>query len=552
MKKLLLPIVFLLMIACQPQDDFSLSDSIEIQNLEWGSSKDGHSANQHAYRNRDMHLQAQVVAEHLVKSLIVTIVNPEGDDLIFDYSQEFAGIRNPFVHKHPVIPADFPLGTTQLIFTVIDQNGAQLQVEHPLTINPEIVHQNPMGEYEAVKLYVSYSPTDSLDIIDLGTGETARLGLPENGVHFLRNLKLNIGNVVAYGAQSVSAIYTGLDFHINHYHLKNPDVALVAHVPQPDAISWGDYCYFNALTNGDLYSFGAEDVFNGQEMGIELQPTTNLPMAKKGIASFEFDGVLTDEASFTRKDFIFRVKPDNQLLIINKATKKTETAYSNFGEIYSATHYKWINADNSVFPPNYTYHYFAVYATEKGIKVVTFNYTNKQWEVQSLNDDPKNIHELHLLWPKNKPSEHEGIFFTSTPTLVGQSPEGIYQISFDEQACQLKRVISQPNIEKIAFCAESNALACVNGSGAVKLYHTDDFSSLGNSQINGLPSDAIIAFSKRFFYMGVPGENTIQQYDIHSFEPSRIIQLDAALEDFVLAGNIQEVEIFHGDDGYGQ
>ena len=91
----------------------------------------GHDNSKHAMRGDDMHLEAEIVAEGLIKRIDVEIHKENGG---FEIEKSFTegkyiGVKNTEFHEHIDIPADAPLGEYHLHFTVTDQAGQTVTAE---------------------------------------------------------------------------------------------------------------------------------------------------------------------------------------------------------------------------------------------------------------------------------------------------------------------------------------------------------------------------------------------------------------------------------------
>ncbi|PWJ35019.1 DUF4625 domain-containing protein [Sediminitomix flava] len=130
-KLIYLPFLLFLFSCEEKEEHFELS----IQNLEYGKGSSGHGNNQIGYAGVDLHLAANIIADHLTEEVKLTIQSLEGDEHIeYDYSEKYRGIRNPYVHEHPIIPSDFEAGSYQLDFIVKDKLGNETSDGGPLEI----------------------------------------------------------------------------------------------------------------------------------------------------------------------------------------------------------------------------------------------------------------------------------------------------------------------------------------------------------------------------------------------------------------------------------
>ncbi|MCR4843731.1 MAG: DUF4625 domain-containing protein [Bacteroidales bacterium] len=96
----------------------------------------GHDNSKHAMRGDDMHLEAEIVAEGLIKRIDVEIHKENGG---FEIEKSFTegkyiGVKNTEFHEHIYIPADAPLGEYHLHFTVTDQAGQTVTAEEHIEV----------------------------------------------------------------------------------------------------------------------------------------------------------------------------------------------------------------------------------------------------------------------------------------------------------------------------------------------------------------------------------------------------------------------------------
>lgn len=105
----------------------------------------GHENSKVAMRGDDMHLEAEIVADGLIKSIHVELHS--GDyEIENEYtSGKYIGVKNTEFHEHIEIPSDAPLGEYHLHFTVTDGEGQQTMAEAHVEIiefNPDLVDED--------------------------------------------------------------------------------------------------------------------------------------------------------------------------------------------------------------------------------------------------------------------------------------------------------------------------------------------------------------------------------------------------------------------------
>ena len=91
----------------------------------------GHENSGKAEQGDDMHLEADILAEGLIKSIHVEIHQESGSyEIEKSYtSGKYIGVKNTEFHEHIDIPADAPLGKYHLHLTVTDNEGQTATAE---------------------------------------------------------------------------------------------------------------------------------------------------------------------------------------------------------------------------------------------------------------------------------------------------------------------------------------------------------------------------------------------------------------------------------------
>ena len=91
----------------------------------------GHENSGKAEQGDDLHLEADIVAEGLIKCILVEIHRENGAyEIVNSYATgKYIGVRNTEFHEHIDIPADAPLGGYHLHLTVTDNKGQTATAE---------------------------------------------------------------------------------------------------------------------------------------------------------------------------------------------------------------------------------------------------------------------------------------------------------------------------------------------------------------------------------------------------------------------------------------
>lgn len=129
-------------ISCSNDDDEKLPAKPAITLTEVG-----HDNSKHAHPGHDIHLEAQVLAEGLIKRIDIEIHQEGGSYKVptATFTEgKYIGVRNIEFHEHIDIPADAPLGEYHMHFTVTDQKGQQTTAESHI----ELVEDHGEEEHE--------------------------------------------------------------------------------------------------------------------------------------------------------------------------------------------------------------------------------------------------------------------------------------------------------------------------------------------------------------------------------------------------------------------
>ena len=111
----------------------------------------GHDNEKVAMRGDDLHLEADILAEGLIKRIDVEIHQEDGTyEIEKSYTEgKYIGVKNVEFHEHIDIPAEAPLGEYHLHFTVTDQKGQTTLVEaHIDVIEFDEEHEHEHGHEE--------------------------------------------------------------------------------------------------------------------------------------------------------------------------------------------------------------------------------------------------------------------------------------------------------------------------------------------------------------------------------------------------------------------
>lgn len=104
----------------------------------------GHENSMKAEQGDDLHLEADILAEGLIKSIFVEIHKESGSyEIEKSYtSGKYIGVKNTEFHEHIDIPAEAPLGEYHLHFTVTDNEGQTTLAEAHIEVVENDGHED--------------------------------------------------------------------------------------------------------------------------------------------------------------------------------------------------------------------------------------------------------------------------------------------------------------------------------------------------------------------------------------------------------------------------
>lgn len=137
----------LLLMACSKEDDPILKSPI-ISHFEYGAGIT-HSSVPVGYKGSDLHLEADIEAEAVVREITIDIhahdATPSDEEVEWNFHQSFEDpkyqVKNPVFHEHIQIPENIPSGEYHIALTVTDEMGniseqeGELEILDPVQIN---------------------------------------------------------------------------------------------------------------------------------------------------------------------------------------------------------------------------------------------------------------------------------------------------------------------------------------------------------------------------------------------------------------------------------
>ena len=116
--------------SCEKEDE-PQAPTVKITELGSGHSNDGIG-----YAGSDVHIEAEITADGLIRDITVEVHQEDGD---YEFSKVFTdskyvGAKNANFHEHLDIPSEAPEGEYHLHLVVRDQHGQTGMAESELTI----------------------------------------------------------------------------------------------------------------------------------------------------------------------------------------------------------------------------------------------------------------------------------------------------------------------------------------------------------------------------------------------------------------------------------
>lgn len=196
----------LLMTSCNNDDDKVAKPVITITELGIGNSGI-------AYEGADLHIEAEILAEGIIRDVLVEIHQEEGSsDEIVARFEEYAGKKNTTFHKHVAIPVGTKLGMYHVHLIVTDQLGNESTAE---------------GEIEIQALNDSEAPVLNLTLT------------PEEGKVFTNGQTIALAGSVtdnfALGGLLVALVYESDNLSDDQVSGNNPAVVVLLHTHDFDS-----------------------------------------------------------------------------------------------------------------------------------------------------------------------------------------------------------------------------------------------------------------------------------------------------------------------------
>ncbi len=126
----LLALSSLTLTSCGSDDDDSVAQAPVISEFLYGEGS-AHSDDRIGYKGSDLHIEAEILAEATVSSIVLEIhahdLSPGEGEVEWDYEHTYTDatyqVINASFHEHVDIPTNIPVGEYHVELTVMDAQG---------------------------------------------------------------------------------------------------------------------------------------------------------------------------------------------------------------------------------------------------------------------------------------------------------------------------------------------------------------------------------------------------------------------------------------------
>lgn len=524
-KKVLNGVFFLLYVcvtalsSCETKDDDAINTLArpDIDLKELGSGHDTPN-DKMGYIGRDIHVEAEIVAEGSIEQIELVIKQTDGSYMFNKVytDEQYVGKLNTVFHKHLDIPAESVEGNYQFYFIVTDKLGQSTEVKSELTLKDygTDAPEPEVKEYEGVKLIVTYVHNNSIDLREPFSDRNDVLQASSVNSKISTDIRYFVANIALYSESHLDFVFTGLDLHFDHFHTYQPEVrsSIEAHLATETYWRMHTAASFQKGT-GDIIYTGAENVLNGVS-----------PVVIKGVsAPHEGMAVALGSQYFAVTD----TETDEDTPSIIKVVKSDNTVVKQF------TNYKKISGF-----ANFRIDYIdqAVFATDKNLLTLNIGYSTDYKLIEGTIPNPMSFGE--------EPFDelHNVKDLTKTSVLGIKKNQGVYNI--DLKTRQIDQLLSLTNIELVVFDFEDKFCYILTSDGILTAYNTNDFSKINDVRFR-LKNGKIprIVASRKFVYAAYEGDKSIMRFGVPDLIQYKSIHANDEISDIGLAGNLEEVMI---------
>lgn len=390
---------------------------------------------------------------------------------------------------------------------------------------PEKPEDAPYGEFEGLKLVVTYTDNNIVELREPHSDRIDTLMTQENGTKIIKELGAKIANAKVYSENTVYSIFTGLDLHMNHFHTYPPSIQIETSTPNTTVPDWSDFfAMWRSKETGNLFSVNAEDVINGNSATeIELNH-----IQKEGVNT-------TYLPSGFGENFYLLTSEENVLDIYHIGTEEIYKSYT-FNDIYSTNIYS-VNWDEN----------YGLVSTDEGLLSVVFKNTG-DW-----NDPIIEMEEKTLAYPEEGVKFDQLIYrkyFNGTATfrvaLGIDNEKGIYKI--DVEGGTIEKVIDVDGLKAFEINYMMTMIYVLSEDGSFVAYDLGTFVPVNSAIVNeNLSENVRVAVSEKFAYVHTGTNSYINIFGAKNMIEYTPIETGNSISDIGVFGNVIELEIDNHD-----
>ncbi|WP_044210437.1 hypothetical protein [Flammeovirga sp. OC4] len=391
---------------------------------------------------------------------------------------------------------------------------------------PEKPEDAPYGEFEGLKLLVTYNDHSFVELREPHSDRIDTLFVQEGGTKVIKELGPKIANAKVYSEDRVYSIFTGLDLHMNHFHTYPPKINVTTETVQLTTPDWSDFlAIWRSNETGNIFHINAEDVLNsGQAKEVELD-------------HYQKAGVNTTYLSSGFGDnYFLLVDENNKLELYNVDSAKVMYSYPDFNEIYAT----------NIYSENWDENYGLI-ATDEGLLTIVF--TNEgDWSNPDIV-----MHENMIEYPE------EGVMFDQIVyrkyyngsahmkiALGIDRDKGIYKIHAKEG--KIEKVLDANGIVDFEINYMMDRLYVLSEDKNFVAYDLGTFVPINSTTVNeDLSMNVKVAVSEKFAYVHSGSNSYINVFGAKNMVEYTPIETEKSISDIGVFGNVIELEIDNHD-----
>lgn len=403
------------------------------------------------------------------------------------------------------IPDSLDLKEYTLQFEVENENSEKILFERSIRLKNK--------EFEGLKLFVSFQDDKRIEVREPFNSRLDVLeGSSTHGI-FGQNIGLYVSNMVVFSPTDFQTIYTGLDWHINHFHTGPPMLTASTSFNNGNSFYWKSYhgIVFSE-SDGSILATTAEGVMEG-----------DAPQILKSAAKPHSALVIPMDAYYFALTDISGTDPKSPRDIVKVIDANTGN------ELFREEGLKGINAATSLREMRDEY---AIFGTDKGL--LSLIVKNKKVEKKYINyPQDFNGEAVDILVARNgykKPSHYYAV----------KKNKGIYQVNPHVEKDNFKLLFESSAIQEVSFNYDQSKWVVLDKNNELSLFVEGNPNAVAKTKLN-LSSTATLRIltTNRFVYIAYPGATEILRFDLENLDQHESISIKGKLSDIGIAGNLE-------------